>query len=142
METCAVRRVSIPVDGPWAAAGQRTVLLVTGDGDLRGAAARVMGLAGYGVIAASHSGHALLAGLNGRPIDVLMCELAMDDVSGPALAERLRRYHPDLQAVYFANTGTPECRGVLVRPFTREDLLTGLLEASSARGVASTRLEA
>jgi DNA-binding NarL/FixJ family response regulator len=133
METCAVRRVSIRVDGAQVAAGQQTVLLVTGDEDLRGAAARVLGLAGYEVIAASHSGHALLAGLNGRHIDVLLCELATDDVSGPALAERLRRHHPDLAAVYFANTGTPECRGVLVRPFTREDLLRGLMEVASLR---------
>lgn len=126
MDTCAVRRVSIPVDGAGTFAGQPTVLLVTGDANLRTAASRALAFAGYTVVSAAHSGHAVLAALKTGRIDVLMSELAMDDVSGPGLANRLRRHHPDLQAVYFAHAGTPECDGVLVRPFTREDLLERL----------------
>jgi len=47
----------------------------------------------------------------------------MDDSSGPALVRILRRHHPDVRPVYFAQAGTPECGGVLVRPFTRDELL-------------------
>ena len=54
---------------------------------------------------------------------MLLTELAMDDSSGPALVRILRRHHPDVRPVYFAQAGTPECGGVLVRPFTRDELL-------------------
>ena len=50
-------------------------------------------------------------------------DLAMDDTSGPALAERLRRHQPGLSSIYFAARGTPACEGVLVRPFTSDDLV-------------------
>lgn len=129
METLAVRRVCIPVDGAGvadAAGGRRTVLLVTDDTDLRAAAARVLEQDGYHVLAAAHSGHALLACLTAGRVDALATELSMDDTSGPALAERLRRYQPALHAIYFAKTGTPEHKNVLVRPFTRDDLLARL----------------
>jgi hypothetical protein len=78
------------------------------------------------VLTAAHAGHAVLACLGAGRVDVLAAELSMDDVSGPGLAERLRRHCPDLRAVYFAKSGTPECEGVIVRPFTRDDLLSML----------------
>jgi two-component system, cell cycle sensor histidine kinase and response regulator CckA len=129
MDTCQVRRVTIPVDGVGACAGQRTVLVVTADADLREAAERALANAGYHVMTAAHSGHATLACLQGARVDILVAGLQMDDVSGPRLAERLRRHHPGLQAVYLAEPGTPECEGVLVRPFTRDELL-GRLNAA------------
>jgi CheY-like chemotaxis protein len=103
-----------------------TVLLVTGDDDLRAVATRVLVREGYRVVPAAHSGHALLAGLAGGPIDVIAAEISMDEMSGPALTDRLRRLHPDVQAIYFAGEGTLESDGVLVRPFTRDDLLAQL----------------
>jgi len=90
--------------------------------------ARVLTREGYRVVTATHSGHALLAGLTSGPIDILAAELSMPEMSGPALADRVRRLHPDMQAVYFTNAGTTECESVLVRPFTRDDLL-GRLQA-------------
>ena len=51
----------------------------------------------------------------------------MEDVSGPALAERLRRRCPGLRSLYLAKAGTPECEGVLVRPFSRDDLVEKLI---------------
>lgn len=101
----------------------RVALLVTDDTDLREAAARALERDGYYVLTAAHAGHALLACLQAGRVDVAVMELSMDDVSGPALAERLRRQCPDMRAVYFAKRGTPECEGLLVRPFTRNDLL-------------------
>ena len=82
--------------------------------------------AGYHVVEAAHSGHALLASLRGGAIDIILTELSMGDISGPNLAERVRRHHPALRAAYFANSGTPECDSVIVRPFTRDDLLSRL----------------
>ena len=121
MKIVAVRRVSIPIDG--ARALRRTVLLVTGDDDLRAAAARALAASDYDVIEAPHSGHALLRCLDASRVDVLVTELAMDDSSGLALARLLRRHHPDMLTLFFAQPGTPESEGVLVRPFTRDELL-------------------
>jgi CheY-like chemotaxis protein len=122
-----VRRVRIPIDEAvrqeTAAGGQPTMLLVSDDEAFREAAARALEHSGYRVLQAAHSGHALLAGLRSSRIDVLMTELAMADTSGPDLAVRLRKHHPGLRTVYLAETGTPPRQGVLVRPFTRTDLL-------------------
>jgi DNA-binding response OmpR family regulator len=65
----------------------------------------------------------MLAGLT-APIDVLVAELSSADISGPALARRLRKHHPRLRVVFMANPGTPEgLDHVVVRPFTSDDLL-------------------
>lgn len=111
------------------------VLFVTDDRDLREAAERALSAIGYRVRTADHGGHALLACLEGGAIDVLVAEMSMQDTSGPTLAHRLRRHRPDLPVVYVAKSGTPECEGVLVRPFTRDALVRELELAMSGVGV-------
>ena len=99
------------------------VLLVTPDADLRAAGERALVREGYHVRVASHSGHALLASRAGR-VDVLVAELSAPDISGPALAHLLKKHHPALRVVFMANPGTPDAlEHVVVRPFTRDDLL-------------------
>ena len=99
------------------------VLLVTADDELREAGERALVRQGYRVRVAAHSGHAVLAGLTSR-VDVLVAELSAPDISGPALAQLLRKHHPGLRAVFMANPGTPDgIAHVVVRPFTRDDLL-------------------
>jgi DNA-binding response OmpR family regulator len=99
------------------------VLFVTGDSDLRAASERALTGAGFRVQLAAHSGHAVLAGLTSR-VDVLITELSAPDISGPALADLLRRHHPEMRVIFMANPGTPEgIEHVVVRPFTRDDLL-------------------
>jgi len=71
----------------------------------------------------------VLACLRAGRVDLLATELSMDDQSGPVLAEKLRRHCPSLATVFFANHGSVECEGVLVRPFTRDDLLAALARA-------------
>lgn len=102
---------------------QPRVLFVSDDADLRDVATRVLERGGYRIRTASHSGHALLAARESR-FDVLVAELSTSDMSGPALAERLRRDNPALQAIFMANPGTPEgVEHIVVRPFTRDDLV-------------------
>jgi two-component system, cell cycle sensor histidine kinase and response regulator CckA len=111
---------------------QPQVLFVSDDADLRAVATRVLEREGYRIQAASHSGHALLAARESR-FDVLVAELSTPDMSGPALAERLRRDNPALQAVFMANPGTPEgLENVVVRPFTRDDLVARIESALHA----------
>ena len=99
------------------------ILFVSDDADLRAVATRVLERGGYRIQTAAHSGHALLAARDER-FDVLVAELSTPDMSGPALAARLRREQPALQAVFMANPGTPEgVERVIVRPFTRDDLV-------------------
>jgi len=132
-EPQSVRRPpASPHGDPFEPAPTPVVLVVTADANLRAAAQRVLAADGYRVLTAAHAGHAVLACLRSGPIDVLAAELSMDDVSGPALTERLRRHCRVGAAVYFAESGTAECDGLLVRPFTRDDLLAALATARAA----------
>jgi CheY-like chemotaxis protein len=114
------------------------VLVVTGDANLRAAAARAIESAGHAVVTAAHGGHAVLACLKAGRIDLLVAELSMEDVSGPALTARLRRFCPEMSAVYFGNAGTVECEGIIVRPFTRADLLRAVSAATAGATVSAS----
>jgi DNA-binding response OmpR family regulator len=100
-----------------------TILIVTDDGDLGAASTRVLEQAGYDVVTAPHAGHAFLAALTRTRIDVLISDMTLDDMSGETLAATLRRYHRGLQGVYITDQIEADSRRVLVRPFTREELL-------------------
>lgn len=102
------------------------VAVVSEDAELVDACARVLRQEGYAVRTASHSGHALLACMEGQPIDILIAELSMSEGSGLALARRMRRYNPNLRAIFIAGKGAAAGGDVLVRPFTRDDLLQRL----------------
>jgi CheY-like chemotaxis protein len=140
MQPDYVWRGEIPVSNPTTPAADRraVVLVVTADDDLRAAAARALECEGHVVITAAHAGHAVLACLKAGHVDVLAAELSMDDVSGPALAARLRRFCPAMSTVYFGNAGTAECDGVVVRPFTRNDLLAAVALATAGATVSAS----
>ena len=106
-----------------AANHRRTVLVVTEDEALARACRETLPLEGYDVTAASHSGHALLEGLEGHRADVLLTELSMPEGSGRALATRLRRYFPEMRTLYVARPGLAGSADVLVRPFSSGELL-------------------
>jgi CheY-like chemotaxis protein len=137
MQPQSARRGAIPVPESIRVGTPRSkvVLVVTGDANLRAAAARVLEREGFRVLTAAHSGHAVLACRSVDRVDVLVTELSMDDVSGPQLAARLQRLCPGIRSVYVASPGAHECEGVLVRPFTRDDLLATL--ALAGVGVTS-----
>ena len=121
---------------PFRAQGP-VVLVVSTDPDLRQASARALEREGYTVITAAHGGHAVLACLRAGRVDVLAADLSMEDLSGPALAVRLRRFCPGISTVYFGKAGTVECAGILVRPFTRDDLLAAVALATTPTASAS-----
>ena len=134
-----MRRMSLAVMNDTSVAeapeARRRVLFVNADVDLREVVSRVLENEGYEVRAVAHSGHAVLLSRTNR-FDVIVTELSGPDVSGPTLTRQLRRHWPNLTAVYFGNPGTPEgAAHVVVRPFTREDLLERIESALS--GVAA-----
>jgi DNA-binding NtrC family response regulator len=132
MQPFAVRRVRIPMKTNEV---HTSVLLVSHDGDLRAAAERSLRVEGFEVAAVAHAGHALLACIGGQRFDVLVTELTMPDVPGPVLAEQIHRHHPGLPVLYLADAGTPARDGVLVRPFTRDDLARQLTSSLAAMHV-------
>lgn len=111
---------------------RRTILIVTADANLGGAAIRVLEQQAYDVIFARHAGHAFLAALTRTRIDILISELALDDMSGEALAATVRRHHPSIQSLFIVDHATVAPRPVLVRPFTRDELLRQLQEIAPA----------
>jgi CheY-like chemotaxis protein len=115
------------------AEARTTVLLVTGDADLRAVGVRVLEREGYHVVTAAHAGHALLAGLTLGRIDILLSEITLDDMPGDALAAALLRHHSGLRSVFMADAGTPPRDGIVVRPFTRDDLLLRLNASVAVR---------
>jgi DNA-binding response OmpR family regulator len=124
-ESCGVNQIAIPT--PQLGGETRAVVLfVSGDTDLRAVATRVLVQEGYHVLTAAHAGHAILAGLTLDRIDVLISDVVLDDMPGAALAERLRRHHTSLRTLFMGDFGTAEGDGLVVRPFTRDDLLAGL----------------
>jgi DNA-binding NtrC family response regulator len=136
-----IRRITIPVpDLPERAAAPK-IAFVCEDDDLTAACTRVLREAGYDVEAREHSGHALLACLEGR-VDILIADLASGEGSGPALARRMRRYNPKLKAIYIARAGTVcgAVDNVLVRPFTRDDLLKQLVAAREPEAAGDPRV--
>jgi CheY-like chemotaxis protein len=122
-----LRRAAQPACGDLSRA---RVLFVNADADLRAVVSRVLEREGYRVDAVAHSGHALLR-CRTEQFDVLIAELSGPDRSGPALAEQVRRHCPDIKTTYLSNPGTPEgVENVIVRPFTRDDLLERIGPAS------------
>lgn len=102
-----------------------TVLIVT-NGELGEAATRALEQEGYDVVTARHAGHAYLAALTRTRIDFLISEIRLDEMTGEALATRVRRYHPKLRSLYMADGHAHDSVDTLVRPFTREELLEEL----------------
>ena len=100
-----------------------TVLIVTGDSNLAAAVTRVLEQEGFEVVIARHAGHAFLAAITRTKIDVLVSDLTLDDMTGESLAGMLRRYHPALRSLYISDRPARHAGGVLVRPFTRDELL-------------------
>jgi CheY-like chemotaxis protein len=106
-----------------AGARPRRVLFVHPDADMRAVVSRVLQRGGHRVHAVAHSGHAHLVCRTGQ-FDVVIADLTGPDMSGPSLVAQLRRHLPALSSVFLATTAPAEdADGLLVRPFTADDLL-------------------
>ncbi len=135
MDVCAVRRISICLDSAWvesAGRGGASVLLVTPDSDLRAAARRALEQWGYHVAEAAHSGHALLACMSDRTVDIAVVEAALEDMPGSALVEKLRRQQPGLRALYLGQAGAAPRADTIARPLTSDRLRDRLDALTSA----------
>ena len=83
--------------------GHETVLLVEDEAMLRRAAREILELQGYQVLCAA-DGHeaAQAAGRHPGPIHLLLTDVVMPEMSGPAVAARLATSRPDMKVLYMS----------------------------------------
>ncbi len=83
--------------------GHGTVLLVEDEDAVRSFAARALGQRGYRVLEATTGAEALdvFARYDGD-VDLVVSDVVMPEMDGPALFEELRRDHPDLKVIFIS----------------------------------------
>jgi signal transduction histidine kinase len=124
--------------GPEIAA---TVLLVEDDTSVRELAARVLSQAGYRVLSADGPDAALsLVSRTPEPAAVLLTDVVMPGMNGPALADRVLAQWPDIRPVFMSGftgealtrAGQSPATDVLAKPFTPEQLVQRIRQALSS----------
>jgi DNA-binding NtrC family response regulator len=83
--------------------GNETILVVDDDESLRPVIGELLSNLGYHILSTSNGPDALaLASEYPGKIDVLVTDVAMEPLSGPALAEALTRVRPEMKVVYIS----------------------------------------
>ena len=119
-----------------------TILAVDDDPAVLGFLDHVLRSAGYRVLLADGGWRALETYDNSpEPVNLLLTDVIMPDLTGPVVAERLRAKQPDLQVLFISGYHDADLvqrfvrkRGftLLPKPFTVEGLLRGVEESLSA----------
>jgi two-component system, cell cycle sensor histidine kinase and response regulator CckA len=122
--------------------GHEKILLVEDEDAVRGVAARVLLNQGYTIIQARNGEEALgLMEDLGETLDLVLTDVIMPDISGPALAETLRARWPGLRLLYMSGYAMDDKmpseaeRGgdcFLQKPFSAEDLVLKVREVLDA----------
>jgi hypothetical protein len=122
--------------------GDETILLVEDDPVVRRLTKRALERHGYTVLVAESGHRALeLFAEAGSTIDLLMTDVVMPRLSGPALAEQLTQVRSDLRVLYLSGYPTESvmrhglldpARNFLEKPFSREALLRKVRQVLSA----------
>ena len=129
--------------------GSETVLVVDDEMEVQALLQTALSRWGYTVLGATSPSEALrLAGRHPTPIDLLVTDMVMPEMSGAVLAERLSALHPDMATLFmsgyadYAAESIPEGRartGFLQKPFgpdTVARVVRNLLDTGDA-GVPS-----
>ena len=117
--------------------GTETILLVDDEESLRNVVVDLLGQLGYRMLSAASGPEALaLAEQFPGKIDLLVTDVVMDPLPGPALAEKLARLRPEMKVIFisgYADSLAPD--GVLKpgtvlvnKPFTIKILSAKLRE--------------
>ncbi|MDH5320081.1 MAG: PAS domain S-box protein [Nitrospira sp.] len=110
------------------AVGRETILVVEDDPSVRGLVQEALRVSGYDVLVARHGIEALLTGAKHMgPIHLLLTDVAMPQMSGPEVAEKLASVRPDIKVLYmsgypdhpvFEQSGVKRDTAFLHKPFT------------------------
>jgi len=111
--------------------GTGTILVVEDEVSLRTFACTLLRNSGYTVMEAGDGEEALaLAAQHKEPIHLLLTDMVMPGMKGPAVAEKLRAMHPAAKVLFmsgytgFVSRGLVDPQAALIsKPFTREELL-------------------
>src|SRR5205085_3473731 len=115
-----------------------TVLLVEDDEQLRALTERVLDRHGYTVLSAATVAEALDLAATHPGIDLLLTDVILPGLHGPALAAELRTTHPELRVLYMsgytetllaARTTMPAGAALLTKPVSAHQLLTAVARA-------------
>jgi two-component system cell cycle sensor histidine kinase/response regulator CckA len=88
---------------PTAVSLSETILLVEDDPGVRAVALGILTRAGYRVLVASNGGEAwLIADTHLGEIDLLLSDVVMPHVSGPVMAERLKKRRPEMKVLFMS----------------------------------------
>jgi CheY-like chemotaxis protein len=126
--------------------GSETVLLVEDDRTVRSLATEMLQMNGYTVLEARDGQEALeLVRRHGRPIDLLLTDVVMPQMSGRQLAQGVTDIHPGIRVLYMSGytDGVIAHHGVLdagvaylQKPFTADFLARKVREVLDARADA------
>jgi len=119
--------------------GMGTVLLVEDEDAVRAFSARALRKKGYTVLEA-RSGEAALTMLRerGEPVDLLITDVVMPEMEGPALVARIRDMQPDVRVIYISGYAQDSLRAslddsdgarFLPKPFTLKQLAGAVKDA-------------
>ena len=125
------------------AIGDKTVLLVDDEQDLRDVTARFIAKAGYRVLTAAGGAEALeTAERHTGPIDCLVTDVVMPGMDGRQLAHRFLTDRPDTKVVFIsgyaealiddAGRSLEPGRTILAKPFSSTELISALKAALAA----------
>jgi CheY-like chemotaxis protein len=128
------------------AIGRETILVVEDDPSVRGLVQEALRLNGYEVLVARHGIEALLTGAKHLgPIHLLLTDVAMPQMSGPEVAEKLTVVRPEIKVLYmsgypdhpvFEQGGVDRDTAFLQKPFTPNLLTQKVREVLDGKKVA------
>jgi two-component system cell cycle sensor histidine kinase/response regulator CckA len=123
-------------------AGAETILLVEDEAFVRDVTCEVLRSAGYQVLAARNAADAVrMYEARSGEVELLLSDVVLPGETGPAMALRLRREHPELKVLFV--TGYAEQMGLLegkqeeflAKPFSAEALLRKVRQVLDRRGL-------
>ena len=130
----------LPVTRPSVVSSQATILLVEDESPVRTLTGRMLEHVGYRVLSAATPADACaLFDAHAREVTVLVTDVVMPDMHGPALAQRLVAQRPDLRVLFMSgySEAMPEGTGTrrtafLQKPFVAAHLVTAVEELLNA----------
>jgi signal transduction histidine kinase len=118
--------------------GRKTVLVVEDEREVRELACEFLKVAGYSVLTAEDGLEALdIANRLGKSIDVVLTDIVMPKMRGPALAKRLKSLLPQVKFIYMTGYLEQSAPGddflqdayFLQKPFSRETIVSQVGES-------------
>jgi PAS domain S-box-containing protein len=128
---------------PQSLTGSETILVTEDDQGLRELAATILRKHGYNVLIAEDAAQAeVLSAKHPGPIDLLLTDVVMPLVSGPTLAETLRRQRPGIGVIFTSGYTDqavsqhglfPDAKAFLAKPYTPSALAGKVRQALDTR---------